>query len=433
MAGAGNKLFTSGSVLTASDVNTYLMDQTIMRFTSTTTRDAAFGGAGEPTLAEGMFAYTTDTNTLWLYNGSSWVNLLGSDIGEQALSNRNVVINGAMTIDQRNSGAAINPVFQQLTVDRWTHFASQTGKLSFQQNQGGVTPPVGFSYYSGLTSLSAFSIAATDQFLQFQKIEGYNIAKLNWGTANAKTATLSFWVRSSLTGTFGGSIQNSAQNRCFPYSYTISSANTWEYKTVVIAGDTTGTWLTTNGVGAQINFSLATGSTYSGTAGAWTGTSFISSVTGAVSVVGTNAATWQVTGVQLEAGSVATPFEFEDYSTTLAKCQRYYFRLQPNAASRMLSTTGFNSFTTRGLVVVPFPVTLRTRPTAIEQSGTATDYKIAHGITATTLSAVPAFSAETTDSLALFACDVSAGLTVGDGSILLTNNSSAYLAWSAEL
>jgi hypothetical protein len=296
-----------------------------MRFTSTTTRDAAFGGAGEPTLAEGMFAYTTDTNTLWLYNGSSWVNLLGSDIGEQALSNRNVLINGDMRIDQRNSGAAINPVGQQVTVDRWAHFASQTGKLSFQQNQGAVTPPVGFSYYAGFTSLSAFSIAATDQFLYSQKVEGYNIAKLNWGTANAKTATLSFWVRSSLTGTFGGAIQNSAQNRCFPYSYTISTANTWEYKTVVIAGDTTGTWLTTNGIGAQIQFSLATGATYSGTAGAWTGTSFISSVTGAVSVVGTNAATWQVTGVQFEQGSVATPFEFEQISETLAKCQRYYY------------------------------------------------------------------------------------------------------------
>jgi hypothetical protein len=407
------------------------MDQAIMKFASTTARDDSFGGAGEPVLAEGMFAYTTDTNTLWLYNGSSWVNLLGSDIGEQALSNRNVIINGDMRIDQRNSGAAINPVGNVYTVDRWGHFASQSGKLSFQQNQGAVTAPVGFSYYAGFTSLSAFSIAATDQFLYVQKVEGYNIAKLNWGTANAKTATLSFWVRSSLTGTFGGAIQNSAQNRCFPYSYTISTANTWEYKTVVIAGDTTGTWLTTNGIGAQINFSLATGSTYSGTAGAWTGTSFISSVTGAVSVVGTNAATWQVTGVQLEAGSVATPFEFEDFGTTLAKCQRYYLRYSAENIFTTFTRQAVASTTTAAQAMFAPPVSMRVAATSIDSSTIALTPYAGTGLTALTSATT---SSESSKNFISINVGAASGLVVGTSYTLLANNSaSAFIGFSAEL
>jgi len=429
MAGAGAKLFTSGSVLTADQVNTYLMDQAIMKFASTTARDAAFGGAGEPTLSEGMFAYTTDTNTLWLYDGSNWVNVLGSDIGAQALSNRNLVINGDMRIDQRNSGASLNPVNgATYTVDRWYHYASQASKLSFQQNQGAVTPPTGFSYYSGFASLSAFSIAATDQFLYSQYIEGYNTAKLAWGTANAKTATLSFWVRSSLTGTFGGSVQNSAQNRCFPYSYTISSANTWEYKTVVITGDTTGTWLTTNGIGARIHFSLATGATYSGTAGAWTGTSFITSVTGAVSVVGTNTATWQITGVQLEAGAVATPFEFEDYGVTLAKCQRYYQRYNNNATNSFTNLIGSAYSATGASFVVPIKSSMRVKPTSVDFS----TIRVYDGSNAGTSITAITLTEGSTDG---FGLDVTASsMTQYRPYFIIAGASTAgYLGFSAEL
>ena len=235
---------------------------------------------------------------------------------------RNRIINGDMRIDQRNAGAA-QTVGYGYSLDRWQVEAPVGGKVDQQQNAGSVTPPSGFKNYLGCTSTSAYSVSSTDYFTVAQKIEGYNVADLAWGTADAKTVTLSFWVRSSLTGTFGGSLVNAAGNRSYPFTYTISSANTWEQKSVTIAGDTSGTWLTTNGNGLAVNFGLGVGSTYSGTAGAWAGAYYFSA-TGATSVVGTSGATFYITGVQLEEGTVATPFERRQYGQELALCQRYY-------------------------------------------------------------------------------------------------------------
>ena len=245
--------------------------------------------------------------------------------GSNNVTFRNRIINGACVIDQRNAGASITPTGDAYTIDRWRFQTTQSSKLSFQQNAGSVTPPAGYTNYLGCTSLSAYSITSSDIFIIGQSIEGFNVADLGWGTANAQTVTISFWVRSSLTGTFGGSIFNGAGNRSYPFTYTISSANTWEQKSITVAGDTSGTWLTTNGKGMQINWGLGNGSTVSGTAGSWSGNTYWSA-TGATSVVGTNGATWYVTGVQLEAGTTASPFEYRQYGTELALCQRYYQR-----------------------------------------------------------------------------------------------------------
>jgi hypothetical protein len=238
---------------------------------------------------------------------------------------KNRIINGAMVIDQRNAGASvtISANAAQYITDRFIVRGTQASKLTAQQNAGSVTPPSGFNYYLGTTSSSAYTVTSTDYFVIEQRIEGYNVADLAWGTSSAKTVTLSFWVRSSLTGTFGGSISNADLSRSYPFTYTISSANTWTQISITIAGDTTGTWTTTNGIGLTIFFSLGSGTYLSGTAGSWAGAIY-TSVTGATSVVGTNGATFYITGVQLEVGTTATPFERRLYNQELANCQRYY-------------------------------------------------------------------------------------------------------------
>ena len=243
-----------------------------------------------------------------------------AQIGSNNTTFRNRIINGAMVIDQRNAGASVTPTTGTYTLDRWRAYQNVAGKFTVQQSS---TAPAGFTNSTLITSTSAYTASGTDLFLFMEYIEGYNVADLGWGTANAQTVTLSFWVRSSLTGTFGGALVNSAENRNYPFTYTISSANTFEYKTITIAGDTSGTWLKTNGLGMEVNFGIGAGSTYSGTAGAWAaGAKF--TATGATSVVGTNGATFYITGVQLEAGTTASPFEYRSYGTELALCQRYF-------------------------------------------------------------------------------------------------------------
>ena len=297
-----------------------------------------------------------DGTTGVTFNDSS---LQGAAASPYVLKNR--IINGDMRIDQRNAGASVTiGAGAVYTLDRWQPNSSQASKFSVQQNAGSVTPPAGFTNYLGVISLSAYTVASGEVFDLRQSIEGYNVSDLAWGTANAKTITISFWVRSSLTGTFGGSIFNSAANRSYPYSYTISSANTWEQKTVTIAGDTSGTWLTTNGIGLTLVFGLGVGSTYSGTAGSWAGATYVSA-TGATSVVGTNGATFYITGVQLEIGSTATPFERRLYNQELANCQRYYWKFTGPAYAGVCA--GYSNGTTTGNFAMKYPVTMRSAPT----------------------------------------------------------------------
>ena len=352
--------------------------------------------------------------------------------GSNNVTFRNRIINGAMVIDQRNAGASITPTNGQFSVDRWACFLSQASKYTIQQNAGSVTPPIGFINYLGATSSAATSLGATDWFGIAQRIEGFNIADLGWGTANAKTVTLSFQVYSSLTGTFGGSLNNNGFAYNYPFSYSIPIANTWTTISITIAGPTSGTWLATNGFGVQVHFGLGVGSTYSGTAGSWTATANILSATGATSVVGTSGATFYITGVQLEAGTTASPFEQRLYGTELALCQRYYYRLTPSAAANPLGTS-YSSSTTVNIGTVNFPVTMRDRPTALEQSGTATDYSVLDGGgSAIVCSAVPTFSNSNYLSGRVF-FTVASGLVAGQGGNLRAATTSAYLGFSAEL
>jgi len=283
---------------------------------------------------------------------------------------KNRIINGAMVIDQRNAGASVtvDTVNFGYTADRWGAIESTDGVMTAQQV---ATAPTGFTNSLKLTTTTADATLGATQFAYVgQRIEGYNVADLGWGTANAKTVTVSFWVRSSLTGTFGGSIYNSGSNRSYPFTYTISVADTWEQKSVTITGDTSGTWLTTNGIGLILVFGLGVGSTYSGTAGAWVG-SLAFSATGAVSVVGTINATFYITGVQLEKGSTATSFDYRSYTTELQLCQRYCHVVKPadGGATYVGGINGAGT-TASGLVSIPFPVTMRAAPT-LSLSGTS--------------------------------------------------------------
>jgi hypothetical protein len=277
-------------------------------------------------------------------NGITFPNSSTQAVGFYGFKNR--IINGGMVIDQRNAGASVTVGTTAVySVDRWQALSGGVAsKFSIQQNAGSVTLPVGFINYLGCTSLSAYSVNTGDTFNIRQSVEGLNIADLGWGTANAKTVTLSFQVYSSLTGTFGGSLKNSDASRTYPFSYTISSANTWTTISITIVGDTTGTWLTTNGIGISVNFSIGSGSTYSGTAGSWSSSNY-NSATGATSVVGTNGATFYITGVQLEAGSTATSFDYRPYGTELALCQRYYEQSYDiGTVAGTNTTTGMTNF-----------------------------------------------------------------------------------------
>jgi hypothetical protein len=343
---------------------------------------------------------------------------------------RNRIINGDMRIDQRNAGASVtNTAGGVYTLDRYEIRGTQASKCTVQQSSTAAT---GFVNSALVTSSSAYSVLVGDYFMLSQLVEGTNIADFGWGTANAATVTLSFWVRSSLTGTFGGALRNSAADRSYPFTFTINAANTFEYKTVTIAGDTSGTWLTTTGIGIRISFGLGVGSTYSGTASAWAGANYLSA-TGATSVVGTNGATFYITGVQLEKGSVATPFERRDYGRELAMCQRYYWRFKANNTVSIFST-GLNTGTTAARHVLPFPIPMRAAPSSLEQSGTASDYRLWHGSgTTTNLSAVPAFDTAT-EYNGHISLTVASGLTGGGFSMLIANTGTAgYLGWSAEL
>ena len=424
--GSGKKLKIVGDVIDTNGNELLKVTATTSAVNEVTLANAATGGA--PTLT----ASGDDTNIGFKLvakgTGEITAKVNGSDVFN-ASSNfgfKNRIINGAMVIDQRNAGASVTPTGDAYTVDRWRFQTTQSSKLSFQQNAGSVTPPAGYTNYLGCTSLSAYSITSSDIFVIGQSIEGFNVADLGWGAAGAQTITISFWVRSSLTGTFGGSIFNGAGNRSYPFTYTISSANTWEQKSITVAGDTSGTWLTTNGKGMQINWGLGNGSTVSGTAGSWSGNTYWSA-TGATSVVGTNGATFYITGVQLEKGSTATSFDYRPYGTELALCQRYYTKMQVSDAFGTLGVGNIGSSTSAN-IYAKLPVSMRSQPTIGYSTLRLDDQSANPAVTSlgTNRSGV--------DNISQVFNASGGGLTTGRGVTIQANSStSAYIDATSEL
>lgn len=339
---------------------------------------------------------------------------------------KNRIINGDMRIDQRNAGASVSiDGTTSYTVDRWSGSDATDGVFTLQQN---TSAPAGFVNSLKFTTTTAdASLGATQYAFIQQPIEGTNISDLAWGSASAKTVTLSFWVRSSLTGTFAGSLRNSATNRSYPFTYTISVADTWEQKTITIAGDTSGTWLTTTGIGIYVAFGLGVGSTFSGTAGAWAGANYVSA-TGATSVIGTLNATFYITGVQLEVGPSATSFDYRPYGTELMLCQRY--------CSVWRATTATQSYSNAAAIgatdiraAVQYPVEMRAAPT-ITYSGTF-DVR-----SATLDSKTFTFNAASNIGVMSYSASGSAvnNATAGESLVIrAVNASTSYVTYSAEL
>jgi len=368
------------------------------------------------------------------YGGDSIVFADGSVNSSGFIGHRNRIINGAMVIDQRNNGASITPTTDGVySVDRWRSGLGVTSKYSVQQNAGSVTPPTGFKNYLGVTSLSAYTVPTSENYRIEQSIEGFNTADLDWGTANAATITLSFWVRSSLTGTFGGALKNSAENRAYPFTYTINSANTWEYKTITIPGDTTGTWIgATTNAGIKVSLGLGVGATLSGTAGAWTGGNLFSA-TGAVSVVGTNAATWYITGVQFERGSTASSFEYRSYGTELALCQRYYQQMTSGGDYNSFSA-GMNVNTTETFFFNQFIVPMRSNPSVTPS--TLSNFRVYQGSSAFTVTSFVNRHGGAVNGNSMninLNTTVASGLTTGAAGMLMNAPSTTVtLAFSSE-
>ena len=259
-----------------------------------------------------------------------------------------------------------------------------------------------------------------------QSIEGFNVADFAWGTASASVVTLSFWVRSSLTGTFGGAVKNSDGTRSYPFTYSIASADTLEYKTVTIPGDTTGTWLTNNGIGIGLTFNLGSGSSRLGTASTWAAANY-DGATGSVALISTLNATWYVTGVQLEKGSTATSFDYRPYGTELSLCQRYFYKIVGNTSPSAGIGSGFSTASTTARVYVKYPVNTRTAPT-VSFGGTFFAYDGGLG----TVTSLAINAGDQSCSLDL-TCS-GGGLTAFRGNVPnLSSASTDFLQFSAEL
>jgi hypothetical protein len=355
---------------------------------------------------------------------------LGS-IADTSLGFRNRIINGDMRIDQRNAGASVTPsataTFTYL-VDRFAYNGNLASKFTLGRNLNSVTLPTGFQNYLGAQVASAVTIGSTDYFYLAHRIEGFNVADLGWGTAAASAVTLTFKVYSSLTGTFGGSLRNDNLTRSYPFSFTVSSANTWTDVSITVAGDTSGTWLKTNGTGIEVAWSLGIGSTYSGTAGVWAGTNY-ASVTGATSVVGTNGATFYITGVQLEAGSVATPFERRPYGTELQLCQRYFQAIGGDSAYERFADGVVRSSTLAGACVW-LKQEMRSIPTTTFSS--ASNFQTWNGSSTQAVTGIAAD--QSSRNVANLDFTVASGLTAAAAIQIIANNTtSARLFFSSEL
>jgi hypothetical protein len=362
------------------------------------------------------------------YGGDSITFADGSVTSSGFIGHRNRIINGGMVIVQR--GTAASNTNNTFPVDRFRLAVSASSKVNLQQSS---TVPTGEGFVNSVvaTSLAATTVGSTDTYEFSQQIEGYNTADLMWGTAAAKTVTLSFWVRSSLTGTFGGTFENSGNTRAYPFSYTISAADTWQKISITVAGDTSGTWLTDNSRGIIIRWSLGCGSSFLTTANAWAAGDY-QSVTGETKLVATNGATWYLTGVQLERGSTASSFEYRPLGTELALCQRYFYQWSAANANSAIVGSGQAFGGTSAYILMKTPMTMRIPPTTFSSAGSfGSNNASGGGLAVTALSLV---STWTNENMITLQPTVSSGWVAGNAAMMNAGaDANCRLNFSAEL
>lgn len=342
---------------------------------------------------------------------------------EQYAGARNLIINGAMQVAQRGASAVtVNSPTRTYAVDRFFGFGTSSAGVFTEEQSTDVPSGQRFNNSSKITVTTNSSPSGSQTYGWGQGIEGLNTASLMFGSANAMTVTLSFWIKSSLTGTFSVILANNGGARTYPATYTISSANTWEYQTITVAGDQSGTWNTDNTEGLSVLWMLGTGSSLHGTANAWGASKF--GVSGQTDLIATNGATLYITGVQLEVGE-ATPFEHRSFGDELARCQRYGWRIAEGLPKRV--ATGVWNNSTSADIIWPLPVQMRAAPTlTVASNGAVLDFAVSwHNATSVTL------SGETSNRLASLICSVaSSGATQGDGAAwggISGNNPDAFL------
>lgn len=346
------------------------------------------------------------------------------------LNFKNCIINGNMQVDQRNSGSAVtNTGATTFYLDRWNVLGTTSaGQFS---NQGVFDAPNGIGVsksYKIVVTTADSSLASGDRYILMHRIEGYNLRPFQLGTANAQQLTISFYVKSSVTGTFAGALLNGDADRRYIFEYTISSADTWERKTITLTGDTSGTWATGSSRGAQLTWSLGAGSDYQSTKDAW-GAGGQYTTSSATNLMATGSATFQLTGVQMELGPVATDVEVIPYDIEFQRCCRYYFKLA-SGANQTMGRGGYYS-SSQGEFVVDVPVIMRSNPTLDYVSGT--DYYVYYRNGGSDTINTLALNSESQVNQIHILNNAQSSGTAGHSLHAVTNNASSYVALNAEM
>jgi hypothetical protein len=395
----------SGTTITFTSAPSSGTDNIYVRYLSTTTQSI--------TPSQNTVSYST----------------LNTDLqsGGYASNFKNRIINGAMVIDQRNAGASVTPTNGQFSVDRWKYGSpAGSGVVSLQRV---ADAPAGFINSLKCTVTTASTPSSGDTYTILQPIEGSNIYDFNLGTASAQAFTISFWVKSSVTGTFSVAVRSTGGAQTFLKNYVVSSANTWEYKTVLISAPTSGTFATDTSSALFVNFSLGAGSSFISTESSWNSGAF-SQTSGATNLIANSGATFYITGVQLEKGSTATSFDYRPYGTELALCQRYYQLIAKGSFKGIaLGTYATSTFVEFNL---PLIVTMRAVPTLSQVTGT-NYYEIYTAGVGDGFNSLALNTSQTTERCIIAENATEVSGTGGRAGLIYTTNASAFLAVQAEL